>query len=98
MPDHVHLVLKLIADVSVAEIVRLVKANSSKWINDNDTIRSFAWQTGYAAFTVSESQLPKLRTYVTHQEAHHRQRTFQEEVLQLLQRHNIEYDERYVWD
>jgi len=99
MPDHVHLVTKFKADQSVAEMLRLVKCNSSKWANDRpNRAEEFNWQTGYAAFTVSESQLGAVRSYVRNQEEHHRLRTFQEEFAELLKKHGIEYDERYVWD
>jgi putative transposase len=98
MPDHLHVVAKFKADRSVAEMVRLIKANSSKWVNEShgDAGR-FAWQAGYGAFSVSQSQLAALRTYVKNQEAHHRTRSFQEEFREFLDRHEIAYDERYVW-
>jgi REP element-mobilizing transposase RayT len=98
MADHVHLVGKLRADPSLADVM-YVKANSSGWVNDRPTQQGlFYWQTGYAAFTVSESQLPAVREYVRTQEQHHRGMTFKEELLELLRRHNVEYDERYLWD
>jgi REP element-mobilizing transposase RayT len=99
MPDHVHLVARLRADVALADLVRLVKANSSKWANERrDLTDGFAWQTGYGAFTVSQSQLPTVRQYVQTQERHHRRKTFQEEFVALLKKHGIEYDERYLWE
>jgi putative transposase len=99
MPDHVHLITKFKADRSVAEMVRLIKANSSKWVNERDgrTIR-FEWQTGYGAFSVSQSQLEALRRYVRNQEKHHRTRSFQDEFREFLDKQGIEYDERYLWD
>lgn len=99
IPDHIHLVTKLRADSSLAEMLRLIKCNSSKWANDPpDRTAEFNWQTGYAAFTVSESQLAAVRDYVRNQEEHHHRRTFQEEFLELLKKHGIEYDERFVRD
>jgi len=99
MPDHIHLGVRFKADHSVAEMLRLIKCNSSKWANERpERAEEFNWQSGYAAFTVSESQLPAVRNYVRNQEEHHRRRTFQEEFLELLKKHGIEYDERYVWD
>jgi len=99
MPDHTHLVTMLRADTSIAEMVRLVKSNSSKWTNERCLINEpFAWQTGYGAFSVSASQLEGVRRYVRGQEEHHRKRTFQEEFREFLERHGIEFDERYLWD
>jgi putative transposase len=98
MADHVHLVIKLKPDVSISELMRLVKANSSKWINERPGAQPrFEWQAGYGAFSVSESQLAVVRNYVRHQEEHHRRRSFQEEFLEMLRRHGISFDERYVW-
>jgi REP element-mobilizing transposase RayT len=99
MADHVHLVVKLRPDTSVSDVVKYIKANSSGWVNDRpDQQGKFYWQTGYAAFTISESQLPAAREYVRNQEAHHRGQTFKEELLVLFCKHNIDYDERYLWD
>lgn len=97
--DHVHLVVKLRPDISVSDVVKYVKANSSGWVNEQpDHQGDFYWQRGYAAFTISESQLPAVREYVLNQEVHHRGQTFKEELLALLRKHNIEYEERYLWD
>jgi len=74
-----------------------VKANSSRWIHERWPHRSrFAWQTGYAAFSVSESNLKDVKAYIANQEEHHRKVTFQEEVLAFLKKHGIEYDRRFV--
>jgi putative transposase len=91
-------VIRIHPDVSVAEIVRLVKANSSKWVNEQHLRQGrFAWQEGYAAFTVSASQLPGVCRYVQTQEDHHHTKTFQEEYLEFLRRHEIEFDESLIW-
>jgi putative transposase len=98
MPDHLHLIVKLKPDRSVAEIVRLIKANSSKWVNErHGEIGRFAWQSGYGAFSVSQSQFDALRAYVGNQEVHHRSRSFQDEFRDFLNKHAIEFDERYLW-
>ena len=78
-------------------MVRDLKAVSSRWVHDEIGERAFAWQEGYGAFTVSASQREAVREYIARQEEHHRQRTFQEEYLELLQRSGVEYDERYLW-
>ena len=97
--DHIHLLIRAGSNVSVSTLVRLVKSNSSKWVNERPNARGrFAWQEGYGAFTVSLSQLPGVRGYIQGQQAHHRAKTFQEEFLEFLKRHEIEYDESYLWD
>jgi REP element-mobilizing transposase RayT len=97
IPDHVHLLVKLKSDMPVAEIVRLSKSNSSKWLNElNDPAGRFAWQTGYAAFSVSESQVARVRRYIQNQESHHAKVSFRDELITLLKKHRIEYDERYL--
>jgi REP element-mobilizing transposase RayT len=97
--DHVHIVAKLKPTHSVSEMLAKIKANSSKWANDHKMkMRKFGWQEGYAAFTVSESQLPALIKYVRNQKEHHRKQTFQEELIALLERYGISYDPKYLWD
>jgi REP element-mobilizing transposase RayT len=99
MPDHIHLVVRIKPDLSVSEIVRLVKANSSKWVNEaSDPTGRFAWQRGYGAFTVSQSQEAVVCRYVRNQARHHHVKTFQEEFIEFLKRHEIAFDERYLWD
>jgi REP element-mobilizing transposase RayT len=98
--DHLHLVTRLRPDIALSDMMRLVKANSSKWINERESRSGahFAWQSGYGAFTVSPSQLPALIDYVDHQEDHHRARTFQDEFVAILKKHGVEYDEQYLFD
>jgi putative transposase len=99
MPDHVHLLVSLHRDVSVAEAVRTVKANSSRWIHQTYSgLPGFAWQEGYGAFNVSYSNIDAVKGYLANQEEHHRTRTFQEEYVAFLKKHRIPYDERYVFD
>ena len=99
IPDHVHILAKLKPAESVSQMLNRLKANSCKWINENGKsgVR-FAWQEGYAAFSVSESQVEHVRQYIRTQEQHHRKQSFQEELVVLLKRHGIEYDPRYLWD
>lgn len=97
--DHAHLLVRIPAKTAVADFVRQVKANTSKHVNDSrDAVLKFRWQNGYGAFTVSRSQEPTVATYIRNQVEHHRKRTFKEEYLDLLRRHDIEPDERYVWE
>jgi REP element-mobilizing transposase RayT len=98
MPDHIHMVIKLKPIHSLSEIMRKVKGSSSKWINEQNRIAGgFAWQEGYGAFTVSESQISVVLQYVKEQQNHHRNRSFKDEFIRVLQRHRVEYEERYLW-
>ena len=97
--DHVHLLVRLSREASIADTMRDLKANSSKWIHEKfPAAATFAWQTGYGAFTVSLSQIETLKVYLASQEEHHRKQTFEDEFRQLLRHHGIEFDERYLWD
>lgn len=98
MPDHVHLLISLGRTLAVADAVRLIKSNSSTWIHDELRMREFQWQTGYGAFAVSYSNIDAVKEYIANQEEHHRVRTFQDEFREILRRHGLEWDERYVWD
>jgi putative transposase len=98
MPDHVHLLVSLGRTISVAEIVRLIKTNSSKWMHDELALRDFHWQDGYGAFAVTFSNIVSVKTYLANQAEHHRRQSFLEEFLELLRRHELTWDERYVWD
>ena len=95
--DHVHLLIGLRATSCLSDVVRDVKAVSSRWVHEEIGERRFAWQEGYGAFTVSASQCEPVREYIARQEQHHRKRTFQEEYVELLQRSGVEYDERFLW-
>jgi REP-associated tyrosine transposase len=99
MPDHTHWLVSLHQQTSVADILREMKASSSKWLHDlSPEMSHFAWQAGYAAFAVSYSNLTTVEAYIRGQAEHHRTISFQEELLAFLRRHGIVYDERYLWD
>ena len=96
--DHVHLLLSLPATIPLAKAIQIIKGGSSKWVHDTFAEhRHFAWQEGYAAFSIGVSQTDATLSYIRSQAEHHRQTTFQEEFRTFLKKHNIEYDERYVW-
>lgn len=96
--DHVHILMRLPGDVRVSDCVRILKTNSSRWVHEKWPMRkSFAWQAGYAAFSVSESARERVCRYVANQERHHGTMSFQNEFIALLKKHNVEYDERYLW-
>jgi putative transposase len=97
--DHVHIVTTLPRTLSQAQMIERIKKVSSKWIKTLDArYRGFFWQRGYGALSVSPSQLDAVLQYVDTQQEHHRTRTFQDEYRELLRRHGIDFDERYVWD
>jgi len=98
MEDHIHLLVDLRADISVAECVRIVKANSSRWVHEKwPRRRGFAWQTGYGAFTVSASNEDSVFEYIRNQEEHHRRVSWQEEFVALLRKHRVPFDEKFLW-
>jgi len=95
--DHMHVLLQLPAAISIADAMRLMKTNSSRWAHQKWPAAKFSWQTGYGAFSVSRSNVAQVLKYIKEQEEHHKRISFQEEFLALLQRHGVEYDERYIW-
>ncbi len=95
-PDHVHILTGLRATHTVADVLRDLKKNSSVWIHTEIGEKGFAWQEGYAAFTVSATSRDGVRRYIEHQEAHHRVKSFEEELRELLEMAGIEYDPRYL--
>jgi REP element-mobilizing transposase RayT len=97
--DHVHLAVRLHRTIAIADLIKEVKSSSSKWIKTRDPIcRDFAWQKGYGVFSLGMSQRDQLIRYIEGQEAHHKTLTFQEEYRTFLNKYEITYDERYVWD
>ncbi len=95
--DHVRLLAQMRQDKALSDFLRSIKANSSKWIHDTfPTHEGFQWQAGYAAFTVSQSQVGRVKRYIEEQEERHRRIPFEEELKALLRKHGIEYDERYL--
>ncbi len=97
--DHVHVLLRWRPDECLSTLMRNLKSNSSRWVHDViPMMKSFHWQEGYAAFTVSESQLEAVAAYIRNQEKHHQRRTFQEELVELLRAHGVDYDPKYIGD
>lgn len=97
--DHVHLLFSLGTKFAVADVMRDIKASSSKWLNEQGlTAGKFQWQTGFAIFSVSQSLREDVAAYVRNQEAHHAKRSFKEEYLEFLNKNGITYDPRFVFD
>jgi hypothetical protein len=97
--DHVHLYLRWRPDESVSDLMRTVKARSSKWIHDAfPDLGAFAWQEGYSVFAVSKSQEEAVKKYIAAQHEHHKNEDFKSELLKLLRAHGVEFDEKYVFD
>jgi REP element-mobilizing transposase RayT len=94
--DHVHSLVELPPTMSLSKALNLLKSNSSGWMSEQR--RDFAWQEGYGAFAVSVSNLAAVKRYVLNQAAHHRNRTFEDEYIALLEKHGVQYDPRYVFD
>jgi REP element-mobilizing transposase RayT len=99
MPDHAHIFISMNPNVSISDIVRDIKANSSRFINEQGWVKGkFRWQEGFGAFSHSKSNVPVVADYVMNQEAHHAKMKFKNEFIDLLNEHGVEYDERYLFD
>ena len=99
MPEHVHILIQLKPNVALSDIVRDIKANSSRFINEKKWIKSkFQWHEGFGAFSYSHSQLNTISNYIKNQEKHHSIKSFSEEYLGFLKKFNIDYDEKYIFN
>jgi putative transposase len=99
LADHVHLLCQLSRTCCMADLVKETKRSSSLWIEEKEgMLEKFAWQGGYGAFSIGQSQVDEVSRYISCQEAHHHHLSFQDEYRQFLSRYKIEYDESYVWD
>ena len=102
--DHVHILHLMPRTQTIADIVGITKRESSTWVKEqpwarlNADFAQFHWQKGYGAFSVSESRIPAVLDYINSQQEHHKRLTFQDEYRKFLERHDIGFDERYVWD
>lgn len=99
MPDHVHVFIGMNPKQSISDMMQNLKGDSSKWINEKKVVRGhFEWQSGYGAFSYSHSQIDAVVQYIINQEEHHRKRTFTEEYIALLQKFDVAYDNRYLFE
>ena len=96
--DHIHILCVMSKNIALSNLVEKIKSNSSRWIKTKDIYyKNFAWQGGYAGFSVSASVHDKTKEYIRNQEEHHKKKTFQEEYIMFLKEYGIEYDEKYLW-
>lgn len=97
--EHIHILAKLRQDKAISDVLRDIKANSSGWVHETfEGLSAFSWQAGYGAFTVSQSQVERVRSYIAGKEEHHKKVSFKDEFVALLKAHRVEYDGRYLWE
>jgi len=98
MPDHLHMFIGFEPVGRMSELIKVVKGESSKWIKEKKLVKSsFCWQAGYGAFSYSRSHIDRVYHYIKNQKEHHRKKTFREEYIELLEKFNVDYDERYIF-
>jgi putative transposase len=99
MPDHIHAFIGLRPSMSISDLVRDIKNNSTNFINDRNFVKGkFSWQEGYGAFSYSHSQIQNVYDYILNQEEHHKKKTFKEEYLDFLNKFEVEYNEQYLFE
>ncbi len=97
--DHVHMLISLAKTVALSDLMLNIKRDSSKWVKEKDsTLGDFAWQEGYFAFSIGESNMDTLRAYIANQKQHHKTLDFKDEMRSFLRKYGIESDERYMWE
>ena len=97
--DHIHIFVGLKPDIAISDLVRDIKNNSSKYINDKQLTKGkFYWQEGYGAFSYAHSQIDAVCKYINNKESHHKKKSFKEEYLEFLKKFNVQYDERYIFN
>ena len=98
MPDHVHILIRQKPDITISNLVRDIKSVSSKFINEQQWLKGrFRWQEGYSAFSYSQSQIERIKNYIMNQETHHRNKTFTEELVEILNKFRVSYDKQYLF-
>ncbi len=99
MPDHIHILVGIKPNIAISDLVRDIKAGSSKFINDNRWINGkFNWQEGFGAFSYSRNQIDNVIKYIANQEAHHKKTSFRDEYIDFLKTYEIDYDENYLFE
>jgi REP-associated tyrosine transposase len=95
--DHIHLLINLPPSLSLSDAVRVIKTNSSRWMKEQKGASKFGWQPGYAAFSVSQSNVKAVAAYIERQEEHHRKTSFRDEYVSFLKKHGVDFEERFLW-
>ena len=98
MPDHSHILVSIKPDITISDLVRDIKANSSSFLKERGFVKNFSWQAGFGAFSYSKSQSLNVVDYILNQPQHHKKKTFKDEYSEFLQKFEIEYDERYLFE
>ncbi|MCJ8329515.1 MAG: IS200/IS605 family transposase [Lentisphaeria bacterium] len=98
MSDHIHIACELPQTLSISDLVKTIKISTSLWFSETKNLHDFSWQSGYGVFSVSQSHLNGLIDYIDQQAKHHQRINFQDEFRKLLKRHQVEFNETYVWD
>lgn len=99
MPDHLHLLIGINPDCKISDLVRDIKANSSRWINEKKYVQGkFEWQTGFGAFTVGQSKIQKVISYILNQEEHHWKKSFRDEYIEFLNAYQIDFNSEYIFE
>ena len=97
--DHIHILISIKPDIAISDLVRDIKANSSKWVNEKRfVVGKFQWQEGFGAFSYAESQLDNVINYINNQEEHHKKETFKKEYLAFLHEYNVEYEDKFLFE
>ena len=98
MPDHIHILIGATPDISLSDLLRDIKANSSRYINQNNRVKGkFEWQKGFGAFTVGYTQVQQVANYIKNQEEHHKKKSFKEEYVTFLEQSGIDYNPKYIF-
>ena len=98
MPDHTHILVSIKPDIAISDLVRNIKSKSSSFIKEKHFAKNFSWQQGFGAFSYSKSQSQNVVNYILNQPEHHKKKTFRQEYLEVLEKFEIEYDDKYLFE
>jgi REP element-mobilizing transposase RayT len=98
MPDHTHILVSMKPDIAVSDLVRDIKSNSSSFVKVKGFVKDFSWQAGFGAFSYSKSQSKNVVNYILNQPQHHKKKTFKEEYIEFLEKFEIDYNEKYLFE